>query len=250
MEENDKQLKISYVAFQPHLVITNPELLGRSLILRIPEYVRDPLEKKGRCPGHVVWEEIEHTTRLRYRWAAPGPAKAAVGVDFRGEARASADEVVFQVTMKQIAEKANPDGVSLFCLQAGGCPQFHDYEGERTFIRQGGGWKPIHEMIGGKFEPHRMCSFEVNPATPNERQTTAGLMGKVSKQGDFVLGIALDACGAVSCNHQIWPSCIHANPRWSALAQGVEQTVRGKVYYFKGSLEELDARYERDFGNS
>ena len=241
-------LRISYVAYQPHVVITNTQVLGQCLILRIPEYVRDPASGKGTCPGGVVWTEVERETRLRYRWGAPDETKAAFETDFWGEVEAVGDGVKFAVTMKRLGQNTHDAGVSLFCLQAGGAGQFHDYDGTRTFVRQGEAWRSVNDMIDGQFLPHRMCGFKCTATTPAADEVTARLMVKVSADQGWVLGIILDACRNVSCNHQLWPSCIHANPAWDDLAPGEEQTVHGKLYYLRGSLDELLAAYRRDFG--
>ena len=245
---NQPNLRISYVAYQPHLVITNTQVLGQCLTLRIPEYVRDPTSGKGNCPGNVVWEEVERETRLCYRWDAPDETKAAFETDFWGEAEAVGDEVRFAVTMKRLGANTHDSGVSLFCLQAGGAGQFHDHDGTRAFVRQGDAWRSVNDMIDGQFLPHRMCSFSCTDATPAADEASARLMAKVSSDGGWVLGIALDACRSLSCNHQIWPSCIHANPAWNQLAPGEQQTVHGRLYYLRGTLDDVLAAYQRDFG--
>ena len=245
---NPTTLRISYVAFQPHLVITHPLVLGQCLIFRIPEFVTNPLTKSVIQPGHVVWQEIERETRLVYRWDAPEETRLASETDFRGEAEAGDGHVTFQVTMKRLGTHTHAGGVHLFCLQAGGAGQFHDYEGTRTFIRHGDRWRSVNDMINGQFASHRMCGFTCTENACGPGQTSAGIMCKTSNDGDWVLGVALDECQSLSCNHQIWPSCIHANPRWHELAPGEEQTVHGRVYYLRGTLDDLMAAYAKDFG--
>jgi hypothetical protein len=72
------------------------------------------------------------------------------------------------------------------------------------------------------------------------------LMAKVNVDNDWVLSIALDHDGGVSSNHQPWPSCIHANPVWPMVEPGETATARGKVYFFRGEIEELYDRYRED----
>ena len=240
-------LKISHVASQPHLVITHPRFLGQSLILRVPEYVRRQEDRKGISPGDVSWEIVQHEQHLRYRWMARAEQKAEVGVDFQGEAHGALEEVAFQVTMRNIGSGPNSTGVSLFCLQTGGNAPLQDYEGERTFLWCHDRWRTVCDLIEGRWKDHRMNGFSVDPSSEDSRTVTVGLMVKESAQGGRVVGIALDITRSLSCNHQLWPSCIHANPTWEALAPGAEQTARGKVYSFVGSKDEMLARYRRDF---
>jgi len=234
------ELRISPVAYQPHVTITNTEVLGKSLVFRIPEFVKSN-DNRSLCPGEVVWEVVEAERHLRYRWGEEGAVKAEYGTDFSGEVRAGEGEVSFEVTMTNLGTEAQRFGAFLFCLQAGAIIDFHDYKGKRTFVRKGGGWVSVREMQRGSFEEHRMCGYTVG------EEVDHNLMGKTDAGGEWVLGIALAGGKHVSCNHQLWPSCIHANPDWSHVAPGESDTVRGKVYYFRGDLDGLYERFREDF---
>ncbi|MFH0964259.1 MAG: hypothetical protein V2A58_09635 [Planctomycetota bacterium] len=237
-------MRISNVPYQSHAVITHEELLGSSLILRMPEFVKSP-RGEVKAPGNIVWEVVEREGALRYRWEESEEVKAAFTIDFAGEARAGEDAVDFEVTMTSVGGTPAGAGVYLFCLQAGAYYAFHDYEGVRTYVRLQGRWASVHEMEGGRYETHRMCGYPVG------REGVAhNLMAKVSADGEWVLGMALDQAGHVSCNLQLWPSCIHANPKWRELAAGEREVARGKVYLFRGDLEALYARYLADFGTA
>ena len=162
---------------------------------------------------------------------------------------AKKDEVSFEVSMRNIGNIPKSGGVHLFCLQTGGIVRFHDFEGVNTFVLVEDRWVSVKEMIAGKFPSHRMCGFKVVSGLPQQgKEVTGRLMAKEGKD-NWILAIALDIGYSLSCNHQIWPSCIHANPVWSELAPGKEQTAHGKVYYFRGSREELLERYKTDFGS-
>ena len=246
-QEKIDVLGISHVAFQPHLIITQPAYPGTSVILRIPEYVRGLRPDQKQNPKDVAWEIVAPDRHLRYRWNARDQEKADFGADFWGEAQSAEGEVAFEVTMRNLADEPNASGVSLFCLQAGGASGFHDFGGERTFVRCGDAWRTVAETIEGRWADHRMCGFHLGAAGGEPGTVTERLMVKESLGLEMALGIALDRCESLSCNHKIWPSCIHANPAWGALAPGEERTVRGKVYYVTGSKDDVLARYRRDF---
>ena len=156
-------LGISSVPLQPHLVITHPSYLGSSLILRIPEYLKRKEDGKAHQPGAVSWETVEPDRHLRYRWGASAGEKAEAGIDFGAEAWSSEGEVRFEVTMHNTGRRTNTYELGLFCLQAGAYGQFHDHDGERTFLRCGTRWRTVNDLIGGRWEKHRMCSFQVVP---------------------------------------------------------------------------------------
>ena len=95
-----------------------------------------------------------------------------------------------------------------------------------------------------------MCGFRLARGAEEPGTVSEALMVKEAHGIGLALGIALDRCGAVSCNHKLWPSCIHANPEWDRVPPGGEQTVRGKVYYLRGTKEDVLERYRRDFGRA
>ena len=228
------------------------------MVLRIPEYVKSPGGSETCCPNNVVWEQECGRTRLRYRWDEAVEIKRQWATDFQGMVQVRGDAVTFEVTMCNVGEVPQPWGVFLFCLQCGAWRSFQDYDGQRTFVRSHAGWVTVNQMQAGVFEDHRMCVFPVDPTGVSDN-----LMAKVSQDGRWVLGLAIDRPGWVSCNHQQWPSCIHANPIWGHLPLGIaagpdtcgeplqcgaSAIARGKVYLFPGGLDELYERYVGDFG--
>ena len=250
-------VRISGVAYQPHVALTHPQLLGGSLVLRIPEYVKSPDGSANCCPGQVVWEQVAGEAHLRYRWDEAEAAKRKWATDFCGQVRAGEDAVAFEVTMRNAGAVPQPWGVFLFCLQAGACSVFQDYDGVRTFVRLADRWATVNQMQAGVFADHRMCVYPVG-----DGGVAHNLMAKVGTDGQWVLAMAIDRPGWVSCNHQQWPSCIHANPVWgdlpagtcadpgtsgSALPPGASVTCHGKVYLCRGSLDAVYERYASDF---
>lgn len=236
-------LNISYVAYQPHLVITNTEILGSSLVLRMPEFVKSADGSKRPSPGNVMWQDLERERHLKYTWAEDEAVKRELSTDISGEAWAGEDAVEFTVTNTNLGDRPHSNGAYLFCLQAGEFwSHFHDYHGRRTFVRLGDEWVSVHEMQHGLFEDHRMCGYQVEP-----NGVSHNLMAKVSEDGEWALAMALDKPGTVSSNHQLWPSCIHTNPAWSTLAPGESETARGRVWFFIGGLDDVYYRFRRDF---
>ena len=236
------ELSISMVADQPHVVITHPELTGASLILRAPEFVRSP-DRAHRCfPGDVGAELVEPRRRVRYWWSAPANVKERYGADFSGCASTGDDCVTFEIINRNIGSQPHDSGAWLLCLQAGQFRMFHDPDGHRTLVHCDG-WKSVHQMQQGRLEDHRMWACCVG-----QQGVGHNLMVKVATDDQWVLAIAIDRDGHVSCNQQVWPSCIHANPRWPVLQPGAAAAVRGRVYLLRGTPDLLIERYKRDFG--
>ena len=220
-------LGISPVPFQPHIVIANSHYLSASLILRIPEYIHHPTEHVPFHPRNVSWEVIEPQTYLRFRWDEHEAFKKDCSTDFSGEVRAHGDEVTFEVTMRNVGDQPHNRGVSEFCLQTGAFFGFRDPEGQMTFIRTSGCWVKVSQG---------------EPAVHN-------LIAKVNDVEEWVLAMALDQGANPKGNRLVWPSCLHTNPRWRQLAPGESETAHGKVYFFRGDLDDVYKRYRADFAN-
>lgn len=235
-------IHLSHVAYQPHAVITHELMLGSSLLLRLPEFVRSADGADMAHPGRVTWETLEPDFHLRFQWDESTAVKRRWGADFSGEVRAGDDAVAFEVTMQNVGDAPHGHGLYLFCLAAGGNPAFQDYEGQRTFVRLAHRWTSVHDLVAGRFEEHRICGFG-----REDSGIACNMMAKTSRDGRWALAIALDQPGRVSSNHQIWPSCIHANPIWPRLAPGESATARGRVYLMRGGLDQVYQRYLHDF---
>lgn len=247
----EQRLRISPVAFHSYVNITHPDMVASpdsgmgSLIFRIPEFVR--CGEKRRPAGFTSWEIVRPETELRYRWAPPEELRREFATEFRGSVVVEGEEMKFDVADRNVGPAPAPGGVSLFCLQAGPAKEFHDLEGRNTFVWVQDRFISIHELAGGRFPEHRMVGAKYAPGDASGKSATRKLMVKRSEQTGFVVAVALDRCSGLAGNFNIWPSCIHANPDWGVLQPGEEAVVRGKVYFFRGALDDVLERYVRDF---
>jgi len=221
---------------------------GKSWRLRIPEYAyRDPETNRTTPPSGVVWERKADGS-LEFRWDGPEELKKRLRLDYWGRVKAGADVIEFELTGKNVGDKPwgeEPWGgvLILFCFQSGGNPEFHDYEARRTYCRRDGRWITMNEVVGGKFKPHRMCGFRFKR---DGKPGAERLAAKVSKDGQWALGIATDIAGSLSFNFQLRASCMHSNPVWPDLRPGEEATAKGRIYLIRGGLDDLWRRYEKD----
>lgn len=74
---------------------------------------------------------------------------------------------------------------------------------------------------------------------------TAGLILRESTDGRWVTGIAWDDFLSVQA-HNPW-ECMHLSIRVGPLKRGQEKTIRGRIYLFEGTKEDLLKRYRHDF---
>ena len=249
--ESFRGVSVSPVASQAYInithqgIISEPDIGMNSPILRIPEFVKRG--GKRRPPGYTDWEIVRMNKELRYRWAAPRKMKEAYGTDFWGSVKVEGDEVLFEVTDQNIGDEPAVGGLHLFCLQAGLVREFQDCEGRGTFVWVNDRFVSVHDLIGGHFPEHRMVGFRCVSDKPAAKEVTRKLIVRRSEETGFVLALALDRCASVAGNYQPFPCCMHTNPDWGELHPGESATVRGKVYFFRGTLDQVLERYVRDF---
>jgi hypothetical protein len=231
------------------VAIRHSEFPGRSWKLRIPEWAyKDPNMEKPTSPSGILWQPLEDGS-LEFRWHAPDELKKKYRLDYWGRLKPGDDNIEYELTGKNVGDKAwgeKPWGgvLSLICLGAGGNSDFHDYDAKKTFIRKEGRWITMNEVIGGKFQPHRMAGIAV------KREGKAGaerLAAKVSNDDEWVSGIATDIAGSLSFNFQLRVSCMHSNPVWPELRPGEQASAKGRIYLLKGGLDTLWERYKKDF---
>ncbi len=85
-------------------------------------------------------------------------------------------------------------------------------------------------------------SFRWPDSDPDSR---AGLIVRESNDGKWVTGIAWERFLSTQA-HNPW-ECMHLSVHLGPLKQGESRQIRGKIYLFQGTKEELLERYLRDF---
>ena len=234
-------ISLSYVARQPHIVLTHRDWLGQSVVCRVPEFVRSRDQSELICPDDVAAVVVQPDVEVRYRWAAPEEVKRHFQTDFHGRAWVEGEAVRFDLTGSLVGSDSGEPGVYLVCLQCGQHAPLQDRDGNRTYLRAGGRWRTVAECVGSAGLPeHRMFG-----SNEHRVELDRVLMAKVTDDG-WVIGIGIDGPGNVSSNHQPWPSCIHANPVWPTVQPGAEATVRGVIHWFRGTLDDLWNRFEQE----
>jgi hypothetical protein len=79
----------------------------------------------------------------------------------------------------------------------------------------------------------------------SEIDAAGGLIARESTSGRWVTGIAWERFLSAQ-GHNPW-DCMHLSVNIGPLAQGESREIRGKIYLFEGTREQLLERYRRDF---
>jgi hypothetical protein len=229
-----------------YLGFWHSDLPDSQWVLRVTEYAYYDAELERSVPARDVrWTVGPDRKSAQFRWEASEDLKRKVGLDFWGEYTAHGDHLDFTITGRNVGTVAwDRPRLSLVCLISGGAPLFIDYEARRTFVHRGQNFVTMNEIVDGKFAPHRMCGIGVSRGGD---EPVSRLAAKVSADGEWVLGLAVDCAGSLSFNFQERTSCIHSNPAWPRLEPGEQATARGRAYLFKGTLDDLWERYTKDF---
>lgn len=234
---------------KPWYTFKHPGLPGSKWTFRMPEHGFYTKEKGStRLPHSAAWETAPDGRKIVLRFGVPEQKKKEFALDYWGKATGGRDTIDFELRIKNVgAEQWGYKKMTLFCLQSKDANTFWDYDAKRTFIRKGGKWVTVNEVVEGKFKSHRMVVIGVTRKGGADGKPDR-LVAKVSEDGRFVLGLVADNAGTVSFNFQKRVSCIHSNPGWGRLKPGQEATSKGRIYLFEGTLDDLWRRYRKDFG--
>jgi|SRR5215469_583034 len=205
---------------------------------------------------NIMSIEVPYFPRDQFMvWAAEtfGEAKAELSSDkrtafYRGDKfgrqvevriRGEMDSVDMMYREKNTGRQRNTAIVANNCFNPLGAPNFCDHEGSRTFIFTGRGFRRINEMDynfvqGGYF------SHFTDFACP--------LLAIVSRNGDWVISQSCAEAPAL-WNNLEW-SCLHAPFSQITIEPEQEVVIRQKIYFLRGTLEDLLARWRRDFGKA
>jgi serine/threonine-protein kinase len=134
------------------------------------------------------------------------------------------------------------------CMSLLNAPSFRDHDGERTFMLTDHGFKKRNEVPNVPFERLWCQDFTVNELT--RTSVIAPLM-----QGNLIATLARDRgwiiaptslSGSACRLFNNWEySCLHAVP-YSAAQPGERVQVKQRLYFLRGGLNALVARYEKD----
>lgn len=243
-EDLPEGFRLRPVAGMHYVVITHSALPETRWMLRIPEHTYAVGDLRA-ITTDVRWRRGEEPQSWRFTWEADEAEKLEAGLDFEGRVVARGDVIEYALTARNVGDAPwEPGRLGLFCFKAPDSPDFVDLEAERTWVRRGGQWVTMGEVVGHQFAEHRMCGIGVGEAADQAEPIAA----KFTQDGRYLAAIATHPAGSLSFNFMPTANCLHSNPAWGKLQPGDEQTVTRRIYLIAGTLDDLYARYRHDFG--
>ncbi len=205
---------------------------------KMSETVRDDgtIVLEGRMAG-----EFAHAIRITYK-----PGKEAI-------------DLTLEVT--NLSKNKWPfGGEAMACLRPLESPDLVGEVGTRTLIFHGGKLQSvasIGEQLKRRIGPGTTVSCPVRgeemapyQAERHDKRWSVddGVILRRSRDGARLVAFAWDRVHRVSMNFT--HSCLHSNPRVTALAPGASCRRTGRIYFLTSSVEDLWKRYREDFKKS
>ena len=239
-----------------HVALIRAPWMERAISFRFPETVAtDRLEfidhHREDMPSRVpsaplaqVWRESEAGS-LWFEWAVSG-------VKIGGRLTPNEEDVDLELWLENGRRGAVDVGFQLCPVLAG--TAFADASLERTWIHTGGAWKAMSATDRGKGR-RELCHYPVEGGPPlsvgppwgaSSDSVDAPVVAVTSPDGKYVFAIAWPRPRSVLSNADL--PCVHADPVLPKCPPRRRVHVRGKLYLFEGTLDDLLARVRRDIG--
>ena len=135
------------------------------------------------------------------------------------------------------------------CFQSLNAPNFRDHEGTRTMVMTTAGFKPMTQLRGQANRRRLISQFEPEKGGVMTKggDVTGPLIALVSRDHQWLVStVSMSGPPARLVNNCEY-SCIHANPP-SRIGPGEEIKVRERIYFLRGSLDDLVSRWKADLG--
>jgi len=230
-----------------YLRISHRNLPGERFLIRAPEYA-NLYQSLLLIPAQWTWID---TTSVRMTWSAPTAVRSRHQVDRTAVYRFGQDTIDIVATVRNPTDTDwNHARYDMFDVMTRESPAFrNDPAGRRTYVYRLGKFCPVGGFPIQNLQQRLVGSLTLakDVSRPGALEITERLMAKVSRDGQWVLGIASDNASGISFNLNPETGCIHQNPFWGRLKAGEQRRTRLRVYLIRGTLGDLWSRYQRDF---
>ena len=247
--------KVSPQGDTPRVIVEIPQLEGH-LTIRLPELISDTNRRlvysETNLTHGVEWHRQPDGT-LTSHWQKEGLAAYELTV------KPEADGLLLKWTISNLGSDVWTDSEGTVCLQSHDVPSLYDPSAARLFLRGNGRWVRVRDTWkheGGNWylppqtEPLNIMrryiddgSWKVSDFHPDE-----AIMAVTSRDGHWVLAQAWHQARYLLAN-------VHERPKYACtdvcsylgdVLPGETVRVHGKIYFFRGSLGDLESKYRAD----
>lgn len=230
--------------------------LPGTLTLRLPELISDMdrrLVYSETNLREVTWHRQANGT-LTSSWRQAGLAAYQV------QAVPEPDGLLLSWKITNLEGHPWNSSAGTVCMQSHGIASLYDQSAERTYLRHGGAWVavstawsgpggnwflPPDKGLLGIMRPYVLDgSWKVNNFRPDE-----AIVALLSSDLKWVLAQAWHQARYFIANAHDHYACTDVCPDFGDIQPRQTVWVRGKIYFFRGGLDDLEAKYEADLRN-
>jgi len=215
-------------------------LFSGLLRLNIPEF-------HGTCDGmHFAIEQIfswEHSDAHQKMHFELNTPPDEIGLEFKGDMEVVEDGVCeWTATVVNYHDNEIKAGHHTLSLNTSGAPGLDDETGERTYLYTDHGWQSISTLLNGDSSPTLRVGGAYNGHTVIWK--VIALRGPEKTP---TIAVALDKGYGFASRHSDWVDGLVVGLGWGLLRPKQKKTVRGRLYFLDGGLQELQEYYNKDF---
>ena len=229
-------------ARKPYVFIKVAEVPGQQWRLWIPEIfsLQNARDRHFKKPDNILWHK--DGDRLWYDKEIRESEEYAIRMHI--DVMPSRRGVVLTCTftnqgLTSWGELAHP----AFCLSSEEAPSFHNPNGDRSYVRIGGAWRALSEILGEMPPPDVYNNFLVeSPRDPEagflHARIDDGYVARENEQRSHTLVFNCENSYRVDMNFNKM-QCIHSEPGIGPLNPGENRTISGLIRLVDGPVESV-----------
>lgn len=167
-----------------------------------------------------------------------------VGIEFKGTLQAENHEVAVSANVRNVSPSPMHSANHAVLLDMNESVAFHDPTGERTFLYAETGWVTQAQLL----DPARTRKHTIMMGASYKAITvTWRMIARFDVMKKTCIALALDRGYAFAGDHPEWGPGLLGGYRWGSIASMETKKLAGKIYLFKGTLNDLRLKYVSDF---
>ncbi|MAE64719.1 MAG: hypothetical protein CMJ18_10675 [Phycisphaeraceae bacterium] len=220
------------------VTMRHPDLPDCLWHLRLPEKIAtDDTPTTGAYQEHIRWIETDEG------WHFDDIPIAGLDGRIRGRIASSGDTVDYELTVRNESPDPWPRALAWLCFNH--CMALPFYRYRNYIFRDGAAIETrsrveLHFCLAGH-DRDWWIRADVDPADPLIATRCEDASGR-----EYALAIAAERAIILGQNPD-WP-CTDIGLLFGDVAPGDDATVRGRIYFHRGTIKEVYKRYREDFG--
>jgi hypothetical protein len=207
----------------------------------IPEFRGESNGEAFAIQQVLRWGHSDTDGRTKFQLEAKAKE---IGMEFRGSIKTEKHEASVSATVRNVTGNSINSANHAILLDMNNSPAFHDPTGERTFLYAETGWVSQAQLL----DPlHSGKHTVMMGASYNAVTVMWKMIARFDLSKRTCIALALDKGYAFAGDHPEWGPGLLGGYRWGSIASMEAKELSGKIYLFKGTLNDLRLKYVHDF---